>query len=96
MEVFVMNNSPVSPSKLHLEIFVPLSTCACVYEQFLDRIFEIIHPYKHLITFQVKNGAGPDADKYEIFQNTVVVNGRKKFTKITDLEPYLKKCFGTL
>ena len=82
-----------NPPKLSLEIFVPLSTCACVYQQFLDRIFEVIHPFKHLITFQVKNGAGPDGDKYEIYQNTVVVNGTEKFTRATDLESYLTRVF---
>ncbi len=86
-----MPSVPATPPKLNLEIFVPLSTCACVYQQFLDQIFAVIHPFKHLITFQVKNGAGPDADKYEIFQNTVVVNGIEKFTRASDLESYLAR-----
>jgi hypothetical protein len=89
-----MNDTPGSTTKLAIEIFVPLSTCACVYQQFLDRVFEILHPYKHLINFQVKNGAGADADKYEIYQNTVVINGKEKFTRILDLESYLAKIFG--
>ncbi len=85
----------VNSQKLTLEIFVQLSSCACVYQQFLDRIMEIIFPYKHLLTFQVKNGAGPEGDKYEIFQPTVVVNGKEKFTRTTDLEDYLAKILGT-
>ncbi|OLS14025.1 MAG: hypothetical protein RBG13Loki_2340 [Promethearchaeota archaeon CR_4] len=89
-----MTDAQVSPAKIHLEIFVPLSTCACVYQQFLDQIFAVLHPYKHCITFQVKNGASPEADKYEIFQNTVVVNGGEKFTRATELETYLRKIFG--
>ncbi len=89
-----MNETLGSPAKLAIEIFVPLSTCACVYQQFLDRVFEILHPYKHSIIFQVKNGAGPDGDKYEIFQNTVVVDGKEKFTRVLDLESYLANRFG--
>ncbi len=89
-----MSNSPGNPPKLNLEIFVPLSTCGCVYQQFLDRVFEIIHPFKHLITFQVKDGAGPVADKYEIFQSTVVVNGTESFTRVTDFEAYLARVFN--
>ncbi len=84
-----MSNFPGNPPKLNLEIFVPLSTCACAYQQYLDQVFAIILPFKHLITFQVKDGAGSDADKYDIFQNTVVVNGREKFTRITDFEAYI-------
>ncbi len=90
-----MNETPRTAAKLNLEIFVALSTCACVYQQFLDQIFEIIYPYKQLVTFQVKNGAGPEADKYEIFQNTVVVNGKEKFTRATDLQSYLAKILGS-
>ena len=90
----MVTNPPKNPTKLQLEIFVPLSACACVYQHYLDRVFAVLLPYKHLISFQVKNAVGAEADKYGIFQNTVVVNGREKFTRITDLEDYLKRTFG--
>ncbi len=83
-----------NPAKPHLEIFVPLSACACAYQHYLDHVFEVMLPYKQLVTFEVKNAAGPDADKYEIFQSTVVVNGVEKFSQISELENYLKRTFN--
>ncbi|MHA1731156.1 MAG: hypothetical protein ACTSU5_04400, partial [Promethearchaeota archaeon] len=79
--------------KLLVEVFIPLGACSCVFQHYLDRVFGILLPYKKLVNFQVKNVAGPEAEKYHLYQNSVVVNQEKVFPNLVSFQEFLKDHF---
>ena len=59
--------------KVPVYAFVSLSSCTCVYENFMEQVQKAITPYLDRIAFEVKDGAGPEGDIWEVFQNSVVI-----------------------
>ena len=59
---------------LNVAIFVPLSSCSCAFEKFLNRAFDILIPYKEHMDFEVKDIIGLERSKYKILgKETVMV-----------------------
>jgi hypothetical protein len=80
--------------KLKVTVFVPLSACACSYSHFMNKVMEIILPFRSQIEFDVLNIDSPEADKYKLFQIAVVLQKESEkpvvVKSIKDLENDLK------
>ena len=85
---------PTESEKLNIEVFVPLDSCTCMFQPFVDQVFEIILPYKQNVKFEVKNVHSAEAKARQILQNVVVVNGKKKFFNLQDFQYFLKDHFN--
>jgi hypothetical protein len=83
-------------NEIYIEIFVPLSSCSCVYDSYLDQVFKILNPYKNHVKFEVKNADSPEGDKYNILQNSIIINknGNKKYS-LDEFEAFLKRRFDS-
>ena len=80
--------------KIKVFAFVPLSVCSCSYQDFLDRAWEVMIPYKKNLIFDVKDVSSPEGDELGIFQNTIVVASEgTKFTSIDKFKQYLDARF---
>lgn len=87
-------------NQVKISIFVALSSCSCNYENWLNRVFDILMPYKDKIDFEVKDATGWESYKYNILQNTImveeseedVVKNRIFFTEIDKFQEYIA-CF---
>ncbi len=78
-----------------MTVFVPLGSCSCCYDDFLERFTKIIIPFKQHVDFEVKDGAGPEGDKHDIITNTVLLENGRKFTKLSDFQVFLESAFGS-
>ncbi|MBA7574422.1 hypothetical protein ES708_16228 [subsurface metagenome] len=67
-------------NKLKVDIYVPLDACACVWDDFMNRMFEVLTPYMKKIDYDTKNLNSEEARKLKLHGNCVVVNGKIKFT----------------
>ncbi|MCP4762056.1 MAG: hypothetical protein GY870_09750 [archaeon] len=68
-----VNNVKSSDLVMKILIFVPLSACTCTYENFLNRVFNVMNPYMKHIDFEVLDIAGKESTKYNIIRETVIV-----------------------
>jgi len=66
-------------SKLHVDVFVPLNACECVWSQFMNLVFSALAPYMKHIKFETKNLDSEEARKLNLNGNCVIVDGKKKF-----------------
>jgi hypothetical protein len=66
--------------KLKLDIYVPLDACACVWDQFMNRIFEVITPYMKYIKYDTKSLNSEEARALNLHENCVIVDGTKKYS----------------
>ena len=66
-------------NKLKVDIYVPLDACACVWDDFMNRMFEVLTPYIKNIDYNTKNLNSEEARKLKLHGNCVVVNGKIKF-----------------
>ncbi len=80
-------------SAMRVTVFVPLDSCSCCYDDFLDKFTKIIMPFKQHVEFEVKNGAGPEGDKHDIITNTVMLENGRKFTKLSEFQRFLESTF---
>lgn len=81
----------VSNDKLKILVFVPLSACSCTYENFLDRAWQTMMSFEAKIEVKTKDVNSPEGDKYNIFQNTIlIVDDGTKFTSIDMFKQYLE------
>ncbi len=62
-------------NKLQVDIFVPLNTCACMYESFIDRIFRVLTEYLDFIDFETKSLDSEEAKEMKLYENCVVIEG---------------------
>ncbi len=67
-------------NKLKVDIYVPLDACACVWDDFMNRMFEVLTPCIKKIDYNTKNLNSEEARKLKLHGNCVVVNGKIKFT----------------
>jgi hypothetical protein len=89
--------------KIKVTAFVSLSSCTCVYGTFLDQVQKILTPYIESVQFEVKDGAGPEGDKWEVFCNSLVIEHPSlasgtfpgiKFTNLSQFENKLRELLG--
>ncbi len=78
-------------NKLSIDIFVPLDTCSCVYESFIQRVFTILLDYMDKITFQTKSLHSEEARKLGLLENCVVLDGKKIITNSFFLKKEIPK-----
>lgn len=71
-------------------MFVPLGSCGCAFQHYLDAVFEVLLPYKKLVKFEVKDSLGPEARKYELRGNAIVVDGTHVFSSPPALREFLR------
>ncbi|MHA1386423.1 MAG: hypothetical protein ACTSR3_21950 [Candidatus Helarchaeota archaeon] len=64
-------------NKLSVDIFVPLDACACMYESFINRVFNVLMEYMRHIEFQTKSLNSDEAKKMGLSGNCVVLDGNK-------------------
>ena len=80
------------PTKVHLDIFVPLNECACLWDQFMNKVFEVITPYMKHITFSTQNIYSEEARHLKVQSKSVVINGgEKRFTSPFTLQKELPR-----
>ncbi|MHA1278114.1 MAG: hypothetical protein ACTSQ8_13075 [Candidatus Helarchaeota archaeon] len=72
--------------KLKVDVYVPLSQCACMYEHFINSVFSILMEYMKYIEFETKSLDSDDAKKLNLHGNCVVLEGSKVIA-----EPYRLK-----
>ena len=81
----------VNENTLKIIIFVPLSVCFCTYQNFVDRAWDVMMPFKTRLDVDMKDVSSPEGDAHDIFQNTIfVVDDGMKFTSIDKFKQYLE------
>jgi hypothetical protein len=60
--------------KVKVDIFVPLDSCACNWEGFMDSIFRVIAEYRDIIDFETKNLNSQEAHSLNLNSNCVVID----------------------
>ena len=76
-------------NKLQVDIFVPLETCACTYENFIDRIFRVLTEYLNYIDFETKSLNSEEAKQLKLFDNCVVIEENQIITSSFKLKQEL-------
>ena len=74
------HNENQEPSKLRVDIYVPLNACACEWSQFMNLIFSVITPYIKYIKHETKSLDSEEAREMGLFNKCVIVDGQKKYT----------------
>lgn len=62
-----------SQDKVNIDIFVPLNSCSCMYEHFINRVFSVIMEYMQYINFTTKSLDSEEAQKLNLHENCVVL-----------------------
>ncbi len=70
----------LDPSKLNVDIYVPLDACACEWSQFMNLIFSALTPHIKYIKYETKNLNSKEARSLNIRSKCVIVDGEKKYT----------------
>lgn len=65
-----------SNGKLKLDIYVPLDACACEWDKFMNRIFQVITPYLKFIDYDTKNLNSDEARNLNLHGKCVVIDER--------------------
>jgi len=73
-------------NKLKMDIFVPLNSCSCMYEHFINRVFSDIMEYMQFIDFTTKSLDSEEAQKLNLHENCVVLENRKILTETYKLK----------
>jgi len=87
------NKKLKNPDKLRVDIYVPLDSCACVWDQFMNRMFSVLTPYIRYINQQTKSINSEEARKLKIYKNCVVIENKEVFTKSFSLKRRLEELF---
>ncbi len=64
--------------KMKVEVFVPLSSCACTFAPFMERVGRVTSRFKDTVEVQMKSMNSSEAKKYEIRDMCVIVDGAVK------------------
>lgn len=75
-----MINDEKNPTKLQVDIYVPLNACACEWSQFMNLIFSAITPYIKYINHETKSLDSEEARENGLFNKCVIIDGEKKYT----------------
>lgn len=76
-------------NKLKVDIFVPLDACSCVWDHFMNQVFEVLTPYIKYINQDTKNSNSEEARKLKILGSSVVIDGKKVFNSSQALKQQL-------
>ncbi|MHA1793321.1 MAG: hypothetical protein ACTSVI_11795 [Promethearchaeota archaeon] len=74
--------------KLKVDIYVPLSRCACDWQAFMDRVFNVLMPYIKEIDFDTKNSSSDETKKMNLPNQCVRIEG-EVFTSLQRLKSSL-------
>jgi hypothetical protein len=85
------HNENSKPSKLQVDIYVPLNACACEWSQFMNLIFSAITPYIKYIKHETKSLDSEEAREMGLFNKCVIIDGEKKYTTSYALKRDLPK-----
>lgn len=77
--------------KLKVDIYVPLQVCACEWENFMNRVFEVLTPYIKYINHNTKSLHSEKAAEMNLFQKCVIINDEKKISSVYSLKKELPK-----
>lgn len=69
-----------SNEKLTVDIYVPLDACACEWDKFINRIFEVLTPYIKHIDYDTKNLNSEEARNLNLHSKCAVVDKNRIFT----------------
>lgn len=61
--------------KLQVDIYAPTSRCACDWQLFMDRVFEVLMPYLKRINFETIDSDSEGAKKMKLPIECVVIGG---------------------
>lgn len=67
-------------SKLKVDIYVPLDSCACEWDKFMNRVFIVLTPYIKHIDYSTKNLNSEEARNLNLHGNSIVVDNERKYT----------------
>ena len=81
--------------KLKVEVYVPLNTCFCEWDKFINRVFIEITPYIKYIEHETKNLHSPEARSLNLRNKCVVIDGGKKIFSPVLLKKELPKLLKT-
>ncbi len=70
----------LEPSKLQVDIYVPLNACACEWSQFMNLIFSAITPYIKCIKHETKSLDSEEAREMGLFNKCVLIDREKRYT----------------
>ncbi len=56
-----------------VELFVPLQSCPCNFQNIIDEIFALLLPFKEFVDFAVKDAGSNEADELNIIGITIRV-----------------------
>lgn len=73
-------------NKLNVDIYVPLDSCACEWDKFMNRVFIALTPYIKHINYNTKNLNSEEARSLNLHGNSIVVENEKKYTAVFSLE----------
>jgi hypothetical protein len=84
----MVSSSKEAPSqnKLTVDIFVPLNSCSCMYEDFLNRVFSVLMEYMQFINFTTKSLDSEEATKLNLHEKCVVLENGKLITETYKLK----------
>ena len=68
-------------SKVKVDIFIPMGSCACQFSAFMDRVFNVLTKYRNQVEFDIKSSQSEEAREYKIGSKGLVVNGTEKFSE---------------
>ncbi len=73
-------------SKVKVDIFIPMGSCACQFSAFMDRVFAVLTKYRDQVEFDVKPSFSDEARKFKIGSKGLVVNGSEVFPEFFNPE----------
>jgi hypothetical protein len=81
--------------KVTIDIFVPLNSCSCMYEDFLNRVFSVMMEYMLYITFTTKSLDSEEAAKLNLHEKCVVLDNGKIITETYKLKDEIANLLRT-
>ncbi|MFO7796208.1 MAG: hypothetical protein ACQERB_05505 [Promethearchaeati archaeon] len=77
--------------KLKVDIYVPLQVCTCEWENFMNRVFEVLTPYIKFIEHDTMSLHSEKAAEMNLFQKCVIIDEEKKISSVYVLKKQLSK-----
>lgn len=68
-------------SKVKIDIFIPIGSCACQFSAFMDRVFNVLTKYRNQVEFDIKSSQSEEAKEFKIGNKGLVINGSEKFSE---------------
>ena len=77
--------------KLKVEIYVPLESCSCMFEHFINGVFQILTRYIKLIHFETKDINSEESRQLRLMEDSVVIESEMVFNSLIKLKNQLPK-----